>query len=92
MHSLTRQLQDFLNSLFRNNWTLVQSPDGAPQWEALEAEANYPDAFDENKFHRPTMLTSDLALLHDPIYHNISQGYMNDFDDFTEKFGHAWCK
>ncbi|KAH7313971.1 catalase D [Stachybotrys elegans] len=88
----TEWANDFLNSLFRNNWTLVESPDGAPQWEALEAEANYPDPFDENKFHRPTMLTSDLALLHDPIYHNISQGYMNNFDDFTEKFGHAWFK
>ena len=83
---------EYLRSLFKNNWTLVQSPDGAPQWEALEANASYPDAFIPGKFHKPTMLTSDLALLHDDVYKNISSTFYKDFDYLTEKFALAWCK
>lgn len=83
---------EFLRSLVTNKWTLVKSPDGAPQWEALEANATYPDAFIANKFHKPRMLTSDLALLQDPAYKKISTKYYEDFDFFTEQFAHAWCK
>jgi catalase-peroxidase len=89
---LTRAIAEFLHSLLKHNWTLVESPDGAPQWEAVDAEATYPDAFIPNKFHKPTMLTSDLALRDDPIYKNISQTFRDDFDYFTEKFALAWCK
>jgi catalase-peroxidase len=37
------------------------------------------------------MLTSDLGLRYDPIYHNISTTFWHDFDYFTEKFALAWC-
>lgn len=85
-------LTEFLFSLLNNNFTLTKSPDGAPQWEALDANASYPDPFIPGKFRRPTMLTSDLGLRDDPIYNNISKTFLNDFDYFTEKFGLAWCK
>lgn len=85
-------MTEFLHSLHTNEWTLVESPDGAPQWEALSANATYPDAFIEGKFHRPTMLTSDLALIKDDIYFNISKTFLDDFDLLTEKFALAWCK
>lgn len=75
----------------KNKWTLVESPDGAPQWEALEANATYPDPFIKGKFRKPTMLTSDLALIHDAVYKNISMTYYKDFDYFTEQFALAWC-
>lgn len=88
---LTCGTTGFLTSLIHNNWTLVKSPDGAPQWEALTANASYPDAFISGKFHRPRMLTSDLALIYDPIYNNISKTFLNDFDYFTETFAMAWC-
>ena len=83
---------EFLKSLLNNNWTLVKSPDGAPQWEALDHVANYPDPFIKGKFRRPTMLTSDLGLRDDPIYYNISKTFLDDFDYFTDKFALAWCK
>lgn len=89
-NGLTRA--DFLESLLLHNWTLVQSPDGAPQWEATGANASYPDAFIDGKFHKPTMLTSDLGLRFDPVYNNISKTFRDDFDYFTEKFALAWCK
>ncbi|OBT95511.1 Catalase-peroxidase 2 [Pseudogymnoascus verrucosus] len=88
----TKWANEFLGSLIHNNWTLVKSPDGAPQWEAVNANASYPDAFIAGKLHKPTMLTSDLALIHDPIYNNVSKTFLNDFDYFTEKFALAWYK
>ncbi|UKZ61541.1 uncharacterized protein TrAtP1_002802 [Trichoderma atroviride] len=88
----TKWANEFLFSLLNNNFTLVQSPGGAPQWEALDANASYPDPFIKGKFRKPTLLTSDLALRDDPIYNNISKTFLNDFDYFTEKFGLAWYK
>jgi catalase-peroxidase len=90
-HPLTSLVTEFLNSLLKNNWTLVQSPDGAPQYEAENADATFPDPFIPNKLHKPRILTSDLGLREDPIYYNISKTFANNFDYFTEKFGLAWC-
>ncbi|KAJ6111058.1 catalase/peroxidase HPI [Penicillium sp. IBT 16267x] len=81
----------FLTSLFKHNWTLVDNY-GAPQWEDVNATAATPDPFIPGKFRKPTMMTSDLGLLQDPIYNNISQTFLNDFAYFTEKFGLAWYK
>ncbi|KAI0164919.1 catalase D [Xylariaceae sp. FL1272] len=84
---------EFLTSLFKNKWTLVDAPAaGHKQWEALNATANYPDPFVSGNFHRPTMLTSDLALIHDAKFKKIAQTYLKDFDYFTEKFALAWYK
>ncbi|KAH8879775.1 catalase/peroxidase HPI [Thozetella sp. PMI_491] len=88
----TKWSNDFLHSLFNNTWSLVTSPAGAHQWEALNATANYPDPFDSTKFRRPTMLTSDLALINDPVYRNISETYLNNFDLFGDHFARAWFK
>ncbi|KAL7931564.1 heme peroxidase [Trichoderma chlorosporum] len=88
----TQWANGFLNSLLKNNFTLTTSPGGAPQWEALDANASIPDPFIAGKFRRPTMLTSDLGLRDDPIYNNISTTFLNDFDYFTQKFGLAWYK
>ncbi|KAM3505038.1 hypothetical protein MY10362_003181 [Beauveria mimosiformis] len=88
----TKWANDFFFSLMKNNWTLVTSPGGAKQWEATNANASYPDPFNPHKFHKPTMLTSDLALRYDPIYKNISETFLHDFDYLTEKFSLAWYK
>lgn len=88
----TKWTNDFLHSLIHNNWTLVKAPGGGHQWEALDAKEEYPDPFVKGKFRRPTMLTSDLGLINDASYKNISTTFMNDFDYFTEKFALAWCK
>lgn len=85
-------MAEFLKSLFTNKWTLVKSPAGAPQWLAQDHNATYPDPFIPGKFHKPTMLTSDLGLRFDPIYNNISNTFYHDFDYLTQKFALAWCK
>lgn len=38
------------------------------------------------------MLTSDLGLLHDPVFGNISRTFQKDFDTFGQKFAEVWCK
>ncbi|KAG0044062.1 Catalase-peroxidase 2 [Gryganskiella cystojenkinii] len=88
----TKWANDFLQSLFKHNWTLVTAPGGGKQWEAADGIKEYPDPFIPGKFHKPTMLTSDLGLIRDPVYNNISKTFLNDFDYFTEKFSLAWFK
>ena len=82
---------DFFTSLFKNNFSLVNSPGGATQWEALNATASHPDPFVSGRFRKPTMLTSDLALLHDTSYYNISETFLNTPAYFAETFSRTWC-
>jgi catalase-peroxidase len=65
----------FFKNLFENEWELTQSPAGAKQWRAKNAEPTIPDAFDKSKKHVPTMLTTDLSLRFDPIYEKISRRF-----------------
>ncbi|POS76400.1 catalase-peroxidase 2 [Diaporthe helianthi] len=88
----TKWSNNFLESLFNNKWSLVESPAGAHQWEALDATADYPLPFDNTSFQKPRMLTSDLALREDPIYAKICQGYIANFTKLTNDFARAWYK
>jgi catalase-peroxidase len=51
-----------------------------------------PDAFDANKKHAPTMLTTDLSMRFDPAYEKISRNFMEHPDEFTKAFAKAWFK
>lgn len=88
----TKWSNDYLNSLIKNNWTLVESPAGAHQWEALNGTLDYPDPFDKTKFRHATMLTSDLALIHDPIYEKICKRWVDHPEELVDAFGKAWFK
>jgi len=82
----------FLESLFYNEWELTKSPAGAHQWVAKEVGEVFPDAFDKDKKHRPTMLTSDLALKFDPEYKKVCQAFLDKPDSFDKAFAKAWFK
>jgi catalase-peroxidase len=82
----------FFKILFENEWELTKSPAGAHQWVAKNAKAIIPDAFDKSKFHRPTMLTTDLSLRFDPIYETISKRFLEKPELFEETFAKAWFK
>ncbi|MGV2103635.1 MULTISPECIES: catalase/peroxidase HPI [unclassified Rhizobium] len=82
----------FFENLFGFEWELTTSPAGAKQWVAKDAEASVPDAFDASKKHRPTMLTSDLALRVDPIYEKISRRFLENPAEFADAFARAWFK
>jgi catalase-peroxidase len=82
----------FLEILFGNEWELTESPAGAKQWVAKDAEATVPDAHDPNKKHRHTMLTTDLSLRFDPAYEKIGRHFLEHPDEFAEAFAKAWYK
>lgn len=82
----------FFKNLFENEWELTKSPAGAHQWVAKNGANIIPDAFDPNKKHRPTMLTTDLSLRFDPIYEKISRNFFENPDAFADAFSRAWFK
>ncbi|MBX5187389.1 catalase/peroxidase HPI [Rhizobium sp. NZLR3b] len=82
----------FFENLFAFEWELTKSPAGAHQWQAKNAAASIPDAYDASKKHLPTMLTSDLALRFDPVYEKISRRFLENPDQFADAFARAWFK
>ncbi|GIV18980.1 MAG: catalase-peroxidase [Armatimonadota bacterium] len=88
----TRWSSNFLENLFQYEWELTKSPAGAWQWVAKDAPEIIPDAYDPNKKHRPTMLTTDLALRFDPVYEKIARRFLENPDEFADAFARAWFK
>ncbi|MDB5413790.1 MAG: hem catalase [Rubritepida sp.] len=82
----------FFENLFKFEWVQTRSPAGAIQWEAVDAEAVIPDAFDPSKKRKPTMLTTDLSLRQDPAYEKISRRFLENPQAFAEAFARAWFK
>ena len=88
----TRWSNNYFENLFGFEWELTKSPGGAHQWVAKDADEIIPDAYDSSKKHRPTMLTTDLALRVDPAYEKISRRFLEDVDAFADAFARAWFK
>ncbi|MES2447298.1 MAG: catalase/peroxidase HPI [Bacteroidota bacterium] len=88
----TQWSNNFFENLFAFEWELTKSPGGAHQWVAKNADEIIPDAFDANKKHKPTMLTTDLSLRLDPAYEKISRRFLANPDEFADVFARAWFK
>jgi catalase-peroxidase len=88
----TKWGHEFFQLLFENEWELTKSPAGANQWVAKSKAKIIPDAFDPNKKHLPTMLTTDLSLIEDPIYKKISRNFYANPKAFDDAFARAWFK
>ncbi|MFF5475963.1 catalase/peroxidase HPI [Streptomyces sp. NPDC012935] len=88
----TQWSNDFFDILFGYEWELTQSPAGANQWVAKDAEEIIPDAHDSSKKRLPTMLTTDLSLRFDPIYGPISKRFHENPAEFADAFARAWYK
>ncbi|MFB8180721.1 catalase/peroxidase HPI [Streptomyces sp. NPDC055966] len=88
----TQWSNNFFKNLFEYEYELTQSPAGANQWVAKDAEAIVPNAFDASKKQRPTMLTTDLSLRFDPIYEPISRRFYENPEEFADAFARAWYK
>jgi catalase-peroxidase len=84
----------FLETLYRYDWELTESPGGAKQWKPKdpEAQTTVPDAHDPSKRHAPVMLTTDLALKVDPIYGPITKRFHDNPDELADAFARAWYK
>jgi catalase-peroxidase len=84
----------YWDTLFGWEWELTESPAGAKQWKPKEPEAQelVPDAHLEGVSHPPMMATSDIALIKDPAYLEISKRFRDDPDAFADAFARAWYK
>src|SRR6202522_662528 len=85
---------NYLENLFAYEWELTKSPAGAQQWTPKNGAGagTVPDAHDPAKKHAPIMFTTDLALLHDPSYKEISKRFLDNPDQFADAFSRAWFK
>jgi catalase-peroxidase len=88
----TRWSNKFFENLFGFEWELEQSPAGANQWVAKDAEASVPDPETGELTRKPTMLTTDLSLRFDPIYEPISRRFLENPQEFADAFARAWYK
>jgi catalase-peroxidase len=88
----TKWSNSFFDNLFKYEWELTRSPAGAQQWQAKNAPATIPDAYDKSKKHVPTMLTTDLSLRFDPAYEKISRRFYEHPEQFADAFARAWFK
>jgi catalase-peroxidase len=87
----TQWTNEFFEILFGYEWELTQSPAGANQWVAKDADAIIPDAHSDAR-KKPTMLTTDLALRFDPEFEVISRRFLENPDQFADAFARAWYK
>jgi len=81
----------YFQNLFNREWELTKSPAGAWQW-APDGPPNVPDAHIEGKMNWPMMLTTDIALIKDPAYLEISKRFHENPDEFNAAFARAWYK
>ena len=84
----------YFDLLFKYEWELTESPAGAKQWtpKNIDAADMMPTAHDASEQVAPIMLTSDLALITDPVYKEISERFHQNPDQFADAFARAWFK
>jgi catalase-peroxidase len=84
----------YFENLFRFEWELTKSPAGAHQWTPKNGAAagTVPDAHDPAKTHAPIMFTTDLALITDPAYREVSKHFYENPDELADAFARAWFK
>ena len=88
----TQWSNNYLENLFGFEYELTKSPAGAQQWVAKGGDGLIPDAHDASRRHRPTMLTTDLALRFDPAYEPIARRFLENPDQLADAFARAWFK
>ena len=84
----------YYDNLFGFEWELEKGPGGGNQWKPKNGAAAdlVPDAHDASKRHAPMMFTSDIALIADPAYLEISKRFHANPDQFADAFARAWFK
>ena len=84
----------YFDTLFGYDWELTKSPAGAQQWTPKNGQGagTVPDAHDKTRSHAPMMATTDLALIKDPKYLEISKRFHENIEEFEDAFAKAWYK
>ena len=84
----------YIDNLLENDWVSVKGPGGAWQWEPVDEDAvdPAPGAQDPSEEEQPMMLTTDVALKHDPDYRAVLERFQENPNEFQEAFARAWYK
>ena len=84
----------YFDTLFGYDWELTKSPAGAQQWTPKndQGAGTVPDAHDKTRSHAPMMATTDLALIKDPKYLEISKRFHENIEELEDAFARAWYK
>ncbi|MDZ7701994.1 MAG: catalase/peroxidase HPI [Halobacteriales archaeon] len=85
----------FLDNLFDHEWEKHKGPGGAWQWTPGRRgpPRAAPDAARSvGRATTPMMLTTDLALKHDPDYREIAERFHEHPEELEEAFAKAWYK
>jgi catalase-peroxidase len=84
----------YFHMLFSYDWESKKSPAGAWQWEPIniKEEDKPADVEDPSIKCTPIMTDADMAMIKDPIYRKISEGFHKDPAYFSEVFARAWFK
>lgn len=84
----------YFDLLFRYDWQLVKSPAGANQWIPIDPDESdlAPAAHDPSRKVSTVMATTDISMIKDPAYLEISKRFHTDFDAFADAFARAWFK
>jgi catalase-peroxidase len=90
----TQWSNGYFRNLYRYEWELTKSPAGAQQWTPKDGsgDGTVPDAHIDGQYNPPMMLTTDLALIKDPAYAEISRRFFENPDQFADAFARAWYK
>lgn len=88
----TKWSNHYLEYIYKYEWELTKSPAGANQWVAKTDDLIIPDAYDPNKKHKPTMLTTDIALRYDKDYDKVSRHFLENPQELHDAFAKAWFK
>jgi catalase-peroxidase len=84
----------YFDMLFKYEWELTKSPAGAFQWTPRNVEDQdlVPNAHDPSKKFPPAMATTDLSMIVDPVYKEISKRFHEDPAQLADAFARAWYK
>jgi len=84
----------YFEMLFKYEWELTKSPAGAHQWtpKGIDDKDLAPDAHDPSKKQAPMMATTDLAVIVDPAYKEISKRFYENPAELADAFARAWFK
>jgi catalase/peroxidase HPI len=87
----TKWNTEYFQNLVVFSWKVGKGPGDRFQWRAEGISPHAPSA---NGTHRQNigMLTSDVALLRDPVYTSLVKKWATNEDDFNHAFKHAWYK
>ena len=84
----------YYENLFGHEWELTKSPAGAYQWTPKDpaAKDSVPAAHDPSRREAPMMATTDIAMIVDPVYKEISKRFYEHPDELADAFARAWYK